>query len=260
VILIKNIPWPASKRRALSIRIHNVYFQLPLMVAVCKEVATLLKHKNAKRGCYFARHYSLDRGAIPLKGLHKALNKHILPANATLPTGRPVKDKGCVGFGLRHGAAVDKAVCKWADDGKLPRKCDPCAKTAVKALQAAGISPVLSQLIVYDEGARTGTAVDLLCTEVVDGERRALLVELKSTMHGDQWFKKKGQLRELELPYSCTTAALLQAEVPCVWLERWGLKRPASCVLIVGPKGFSRIVRSTAKMKRAAVRVADLIN
>lgn len=226
----------------------------------CQEVLKLLKHKNTRRTCYFAKHYSLDKGAIPLKGLHKALNKTVFPRRAELPTGRAFRDKGCIGFGLKHGAVVDKAVCKWADTGKLPpKKCDPCALTAIRALKAAGITPVMSQLIVYDEASRTGTAVDLLCTEVHEGKRRALLVELKTTMHGDQWFKKKGELREVDLPYSCATAALLQAEVPTIWIEQWGLPRPACCVLVVGPHNYSKIVRASKKLKRTAERVADLI-
>jgi hypothetical protein len=236
--------------------------RLPRLHERRQVVAPLLRHPNASRVTFWKSHYALDRGRVSLRGLHKALDAAVVPVVEDLEgLGRPKRDRGCRGFGMTHGKAVDAAVAFWADSGRIPKNADPCALTAIHTLTAAGIAPAKSQFMTYCETTRVGTAIDLVCVERTKRGLRPLLVELKSTQYPDAFFTERGQFRHIDLPYSAATAALLQAEIPTLWLKNgWGLeKRPAAAVLVVGPGKFARLLRASGKMRAAAARVAGLM-
>ena len=102
---------------------------------------------------------------------------------------------------MAHGRAVDEAVEAWVGTGKLPHRADPCAITAIRAIQSAGITPIQAQFKVFDAAARVATAVDMLRT---DADGSPLLLELKSTQIKTAFFAKKGEMRQLSgIAYRC---------------------------------------------------------
>ena len=76
------------------------------------------------------------------------------------------RGRGCIGYGAKHGRAIDTAIDKYISTGKLPKRVDPCAITVLRTLKGAGIKPVASQVHATDSRGKVATAIDLLCVGV----------------------------------------------------------------------------------------------
>jgi len=208
------------------------------------------------------RHSRFAFGRTQLRGLHGALAAAVLPPkDQDAKEGcceRPLVSSQCTGFGMRHGAAVDKGVADWiaSGAGRVPHNADPCVVTVKEALRRARITPISAQFRCCDPRARVGTAVDILA--VYQG--RPLLLELKTTHFKSRFFAPRGVMRGIDIPHSAATAALLQSEIPAVWVSSvWGLPKPKTAVLVVCPRGYAKLLRPSATVRAAAERVVGLI-